>query len=168
MATTVITVEDSVKLALNDLPTGLGNAGAFLSDQLLRGFIFDRVITSGTFVLTRYGAGPIFSADYSPSHALYFDNASTPFAAESTETYDIFARGLKVYLKSGSRTAGTISILGTLVDFDRIMADVYFYLANYRAQEVSSAIGGASLTPDAAYRALLDQHQYWKGVITSA
>ena len=134
MATTVITVEDSVKLAINDLPGGLGVAGDWLTDQLLRGFIFDRVITSGTFTLQRNSAGPIFTSTYGPSVALYFDNASTPFAAEGSEEYDIFARGVKVYLKSGSRSSSTITILGTLIDFDRVMADVYWYLCNYKSQ----------------------------------
>ena len=169
MATTVITVEDSVKLAINDLPGGLGAAGDFLSDQLLRGFIGDRITTSGTFTLSRHSSGPWFTAGPGyVSKALYFDNASTPFSPEGAETYDIFARGVKVYLKSGSRTASTISILGSLVSFDRVMADVYWYLANYRAQEVSTQVGNASLTPDAAYRALIAQHEYWKGVTVSA
>lgn len=169
MATTVITVEDSVKLAINDLPGGLGAAGNFLSDQLLRGFISDRIISSGTFTLSRHSSGPWFTAGPGyVSKALYFDNASTPFSPEGAETYDIWARGVKVLLKTGSRTSSTVSIDGTMVNFDRIMADVYWYLANYRAQEVSTQVGNASLTPDAAYNALIAQHARWQGVTTSA
>lgn len=169
MATTVYTIQDAVKLALNDASAGLGQAGTWLSDANIDGFLMDRVITSGTFVLSRLSAtaawfGGKGYGGYGPEYALYFDNQSTPFAAEGSETYDIYARGLKVKLKTGSRTASTITINGTLIDFDRAMADMCWYLYQQTAGQDSISVGGASNSPSKQW---LAAHEYWKGVVTS-
>lgn len=169
MATTVYTIEDAVKLALNDSSAGLGQAGTWLSDGNLDGFIMDRVVTSGTFNLSRWSStaawfgGGAFGG-YGNNYALYFDSQTTPFAAEGTETYDIYARGLKVKLKTGSRTASTISIVGVLIDFDRVMADLCWALYMQTAGQNDTSVGSASLTASSKW---LAAHEYWKGVVTS-
>lgn len=169
MATTVITVEDAVKQALNDLPSGYGAAGAWLSDQALRDFIADRRITYGTWTLTRQGSSPWFTNDaIAPWQALHFDNQTTPFAAEGAETYDIYARGVKVYLKTGSRTSSSISVTGTLIDFNRTMADLFWTLYTRNTRQQNMSAGDLSIQPDSKTAALLAAHEFWKGVTTSA
>lgn len=172
MATTVYTIQDAVKLALNDVSAGVGGAGTWLSDAYLDGFITDRAITSGTFTISRWSSGAAWFGGqnfggYGNNYALYFDNQTTPFAAESTETYDIYARGMKVKLKTGTRTASDISIVGTLIDFDRVMADLFWLMYTQVTPEADTSVGGASMTPDAKKAAILAAHEYWKGVITS-
>lgn len=172
MATTVYTVQDAIKLALNDAGAGVGQAGTWLSDAYLDGVITDRVVTSGTFTLSRwsstaawFGGGQF--GGYGPNYALYFDNQTTPFAAEGSETYDIYARGLKVKLKTGSRTASTISIVGSLIDFDRVMADLFYLLYTQTAGEDDTSVSGMSQSPSGKKAAYLAAHEYYKGVITS-
>lgn len=169
MATTVITIEDEIQIALNDFAAGLGQEPKWLTRQLLRGFIFERTSTGeGTYTLQKLTTGVYKDLSFPGSYALWFADQTTPFAAEGSETYDIWARGLKAYVKTGSRSSATISVTGTPVHFDRVMADVYWYLANHRSKEVAQQIGGNDYSPDAAYRACLAQHEYWKGVVTSA
>lgn len=172
MATTVYTVQDAVKLALNDASAGVGQAGTWLSDAYLDGFITDRVVTSGTFTLSRWSAtaawfgGGAFGG-YGNNYALYFDNQSTPFTAEGAETYDIYARGLKVKLKTGTRTASTIEIVGALIDFDRVMADLCWLLYTQTAGEDDTSVGGMSQSPGGKKAEYLKAHEFWKGVVTS-
>lgn len=169
MATTVYTVQDAVKLALNDASGGLGAAGTWLSDGNIDGFITDRIVTAGTFTLTRWSSTAAWfgNSGYGNNYALYFDNQTTPFAAEGSETYDIYARGLKVKLKTGSRTASTISIVGMLVDFDRVMADIYWLLYTQTAGEDDTSVGGSSQSPVGKKAEYLKAHEFWKGVVTS-
>ena len=169
MATTVYTIQDAIKLALNDASAGLGQAGTWLSDANLDTIIMDRIVTSGTFILTRWDSANAWfggpgHGGYGPGYALYFNNQSSPFAAEGAETYDIYARGLKVKLKTGSRTADSISIVGLLIDFDRVMADLCFTLFQQTAGQDSASVNGASISPAKQW---LAAHEYWKGVITS-
>lgn len=169
MATTVITIEDEIQIALNDFATGLGQEPQWLTRQLLRGFIFERMATTeGTYTLQKLTTGVYKDQSFPASYALWFSDQTTPFAAETTETYDIWAKGLKAYVKTGTRTATSISVTGTVVHFDRVMADIFWYLANHRSKEVAQQIGGNDYSPDAAYRACIAQHEYWKGVTVSA
>lgn len=172
MATTVYTIQDAVKLALNDAGAGVGQAGTWLSDAYIDGFVTDRAITYGSFTIQRWGSGAAWFGGqnfggYGNNKALYFDNQTTPFAAEGSETYDIYARGMKVKLKTGSRTASTITINGTLIDFDRVMADLFWLLYTQTSGEDDSTTGNSSQSPIGKKQTYLNAHEFWKGVVTS-
>jgi len=172
----VVSVLDEVKSHINDVANALGAAGDFdglggtASDDLkYESLLMEALTGSGeqTLTLTKQTTG-LYKYTGCTDMALWFATPSAPFAGEDDVTYRVFGLGPSVKIDSGTPTATTIEIIGAMVDYRKLMAHTFLWLADTKATQIAMAIEGQNIDVGAVRDSLIEHARLWQGVITSA
>jgi hypothetical protein len=163
----VVNVIDQVRLALNDAANGLGTAGDWLADIDLNRFILNNVISSETtYTLSEYATGLYKHSDGGGSY-VWFTSQTAPFTGTADTTYSVYCHGPIVHVTAGTAAETSFSLSGCPVDFNKTVADLFYFLATHRAKDISQSNTAGNLSVDAAANRCLYFAELWTGVTTS-
>jgi len=153
----VRTLVTEAQYALNDI-TG----SRMLSDADILRFLLRRVITRNHTV-TLYDTGNGYYAYLGGAVFPMILNETTPFSGEDGLTYTVNANGPSAVVTDGSATEDSLSVTGTLVDYEEALADMLVYLATHKAQQVSESFLDGSMTPVQVHRQMMEMAEAIRG-----
>jgi hypothetical protein len=160
---TIFDIKTEIRKALDDaLITTTGNvnttSGAFLSDDQLLGFILKHAYTEGDYYFPK-----LIDGYYSyPGDAYFF---SPTFDETAYCDYVFYSTGSIVVSDetpgADNETRTQIKVHACMVNFNRIIADCFIYLANKESKTLSQSSDIGTINPNTIRQELMAQAAHW-------